>query len=265
MHKFGVVTALALSWAIASCAARVVNSVGIPQLPPPKTAPKPQPNNVEERRRAEMIAEKARKRPAIRSRHDTPSARVKPEQSLQHHADLRHGPRPPTEFPIKHEPSAGVVRPSLTEPIEPNVPVATLMPPPPEPAEPTFPSTSPIELPSQEPPTSILSEVPSEAALPPPPTPAEPSFPVALLMPPPPEPAEPSLPSQEQIAAASPISIPFPDLSSYLSLRPRFDWVDTVGAIDLPHPPMPEALETNPEEQLPDLVRKPWPLPLDGS
>ena|SRR5918993_263604 len=137
---------------------------------------------------------------------------------------------------------------------------------PPEPAEPTFPSVSPIvELPSlPEPAAPILPEVPIEAGLPPPPEPAEPSFHVATLMPRPPEPAVPFLSSQEEVAAESPISIPFPDLASYLSLRPRFDWVDTVGAIEVPHSPRSETLETNPE-QIPSLIRNPWPLATDAS
>jgi len=84
--------------------------------------------------------------------------------------------------------------------------------------------------------------------MPAPPEPAEPSFPVAALMPALPEPSLPPH-SQEQIAAESSIPIPFPDLPSYLSLRPRFEWVDTVGAIELPHNPLSEALEASPEER----------------
>jgi hypothetical protein len=265
MHKFGVLTALALSWATASCADRVVNPVDIPQLPLPKTAPNPRSNTVEESRRTETTAESARNRPAIRSHPGTPSASLKPKQPHRHQAALPRRPLLPTEIPIEREPSAGVVLPSHSESTRSDVPIAALMPPSPEPAEATFPLTPPIELPSPEPPTSTPPRVPSEAATPPPTAPADPDFPAAALMPLPPEPAEPSLPSQEQIAGASSISIPFPDLPSYLSLRPRFDWVDTVGTIDIPPSPLPEALDVNSDEDIPNLIRSPWPLPLDGT
>jgi hypothetical protein len=103
--------------------------------------------------------------------------------------------------------------------------------------------------------------------MPPLPEPAEPTFPVAALIPLPLEPAEPTLPShsQEEIAAESPLSIPFPEAPSYLSLRPRFDWVDAVGAIELPSRPLSEALEASPEEQIPRLIRDPWPHSTDAS
>jgi hypothetical protein len=267
MHKFGVFTALALSWITASCAERMVHSAVIPQPMPLKAAPKSSPNNVEARYRAETIANDARMRSAIHAHQVTPSASVKPEPSPEPQAPLPQVSQQPKQTPISREPPATVVLPPPSEPAEPNFPVAALMPPPPEPAEPTFPSVSPIvELPpSPEPAAPMLPEVPIEAALPPPPEPAEPSFPVATLMPPPPEPAEPLLPSQEEVAAESPISIPFPDLASFLSLRPRFDWVDTVGAIEVAHSPRSKALETNPEEQIPRLIRNPWPLATDAS
>jgi hypothetical protein len=269
MHKFGVFTALTLSWVTASCAERVVNPVVIPRLASPKAAPKPRSTNVEARRRAEPLAESARRRLALHFGQVTPSASVKPEPSLERRTALPHGSEPLNEFPIRREPPTGATLPPPPEPAEPNFPVAALMPPPPEPAEPTLPTILPTaELPSPpRPSTSVPPEAPPEAAMPPPPNPAEPSFPVATLMPPPPEPAEPSLhpPSQEQVAAASPISIPFPDLPSHLSLRPRFNWVDTVGAIDLPHRPPSEALGANQEERVPSLIRTPWPLPLDGN
>ncbi len=265
MHKFGVFTALTLSWITASCAERMVHPAAIPQPPPLKTAPKPSPNYVEARHRSETIANDARTRSAIRSRQVTLSASVKPEPSPGPQAPLPHVSQQPKQTPISREPPATVVFPP-PEPAEPNFPVAALMPPPPEPAEPTFPSISPIvePPPPPKPAAPILPEVPIETALPPPPEPAEPSFPVATLMPPPPEPAEPFLPSQEEVAAESPISIPFPDLASYLSLRPRFDWVDTVGAIEIPQSPRSEALETNLEEQVPSLIRNPWPLATDA-
>jgi hypothetical protein len=250
MHKFGVFTALALSWITASCAERMVHPAVIPQPIPLKAAPKPSPSNVEARYRAETIAYDARMRSAIHAHQVTPSASVKSEPSPEPQAPLPQVSQQPKQTPISREPPATVV-----------------LPPPPEPAEPTFPSVSPIvELPpSPEPAAPMLPEVPIEAALPPPPEPAEPSFPVATLMPPPPEPAEPLLPSQDEVIAESPISIPIPDLASFLSLRPRFDWVDTVGAIEVPHSPRSEALETNPEEQIPSLIRNPWPLATDAS
>ena len=88
MHKFGVFTALTLSWITASCAERIVHPAVIPQPTPPKAAPKPWPNNVEARHRAETIAEKAGKRSAIHSRQVTPSASVKPEPSPEPQAPL---------------------------------------------------------------------------------------------------------------------------------------------------------------------------------
>lgn len=261
MHKFGVFTALTLSWITASCAERMMHSAAIPQPPPLRATPKPSPNNRETRHRSETIANDARVRSAIRSRQVTLSARQKPEPSPEPQTPLPQVSQPPKQIPILREPPATVALPPL-QPADPNSPVTALMPPPLEPAEPTFPSVSPsVELPPPPDPAGpILPEVPIEAALPPPPEPAEPSFPVATLMPPPPEPAEPFLPSQEEIVAGNPISIPFPDLASYLSLSPRFDWVDTVGAIEIPQSPRSEALETNPEEQLPSLIRNPWPL-----
>jgi hypothetical protein len=111
----------------------------------------------------------------------------------------------------------------------------------------------------------VLPEVPVETALPPPPEPAEPSFPIAALIPPPSEPAEPSLPSQEEVIIEGSISIPFPELASNLSLRPQFDWVDTVGSIEVPHSPLSDAREASPEEGIPSLIRIPWPLPIDGT
>jgi hypothetical protein len=260
-----VLAALTLSWITASCAERIVHPAVMPQPTPPKAAPKPWPNNVEARHRAETIAEKTGKRSAIHSRQVDPSTSVRPEPSPEPQAPLPQVSQQPEQTPISREPPAVVALPPPPEPAEPSFPVAALMPPPPEPAEPIFPSTSrAIELSSaREPRTSTLPEVPPEAGIPPPPDPAEPSFPVATLMSPPPEPAEPTLPqrSQEQIAS----EIPFPDLPSYLSLRPRFDWVDTVGAIEVPHSPRSEALETNPEEQIPSLIRNPWPLATDAS
>ncbi|GEO18371.1 hypothetical protein MAE02_60670 [Microvirga aerophila] len=91
---------------------------------------------------------------------------------------------------------------------------------------------------------------------------AEPSFPVAAL-PPPPDPAEPSLP-QEEIAAESVISVPYPDLPSYLSMRPRLVWADVTGSFEVPRIPLSEALERNPEKRIPSFIRSPWPLPVDA-
>ena len=269
MHKFRMLTALALSWITASCAERMVNPAIIPQSTPPKGASKPISNNVEVRRRAETIAENTGKRSTIRSRQVTPSASVKPEQSPEPQAPLPQESEQPPEAQTSSDPPMATVLPPPMETDESNFPFPALMPPPPEPAEPIFPAVSPtVELlPLLEPAAPVLPEVPIEAALPPPPEPAEPSFPVATLMRPPAEPAEPSLPPPpgEQIAAVSLIPIPFPDLPSYLSLRPRFDWVDTVGAIELPRGPVPETSEANPEKQIPSLIRSPWPLPTDGT
>jgi protein TonB len=266
MRKFGVLTVLALGWITASCAERMVHPAIISQPTPPKAASKPIPNDGEVRRRAETIAEKTRKRSAIRSRQVTPSAIVKPEQPPEFEAQPPQAPEQPPEAQTSPPPMATVLPPPL-ETDESNFPFAALMPPPPEPAEPTFPSASPIvELPPPlEPAVPVLPEVPIEAALPPPPEPAEPSFPIAALIPPPSEPAEPSLPSQEEVIIEGSIPIPFPDLASILSLRPQFDWVDTVGSIEVPHSPLSDAREATPEEGIPSLIRNPWPLPMEGS
>jgi hypothetical protein len=262
MHKFGVFTALTLSWITASCADRMVHPAVMAEPPAPKAASKPRPANVEPRRQAEKIAEGTRNLSAMPPRQVSPSASVKPEQPPESEAQ-------PPQAQTSLDPTTATVLPPPLEPDESNFPFAALMPPPPEPAEPTFPSTPPaIELSSPpEPPTSSLPEVTAEAAMPPPPEPAEPSFPVATLMHPLPVPAELSLPPppEEQIAAESATPVPFPDLPSYVSLRPVFIWVDTVGAIQLPHSPLSEALEASPEERIPSLIRNPWPLSMDGS
>jgi hypothetical protein len=259
MRKLGVFTALALSGMTVSCAERIVSPAAIPKPAlSPKAALEPRPDNVEARRQVEKITEDARRRSAIRSRQAISRPSVKPEQRPETQAPQPQVSQQPQETSIWPDPPTVAALPPPLEPAEPNFPVAALMPPPPEPAEPTFPSTPP------EPVEPTLPEVSPEAAMPPPPEPAEPSFPVAALMPPPPEPAEPSLPSQEEIAAESPVSIPFPDLPSYLSLRPRFDWVDTVGAIEVPRSPQSEAFEADAETHVPSLIRNPWPLPTDA-
>jgi hypothetical protein len=267
MRKFGVLTVLALTWITVSCAERIVNSGNIPQPASPKAAPKPQPNNVEVRRQAATMAEDARRPSAVRPRPITPSSSVKPEQPPESEPQPPQASEQPPEAQIPSDPPMATVLPPPVEPDESNFPFAALMPPPPEPAEPTFPSASPtVELPPPlEPAAPVLPEVPVETALPPPPEPAEPSFPIAALIPPPPVPAEPSLPSQEDVIIQGSIPIPFPDLASNLSLRPQFDWVDTVGSIEVPHSPLSDAREASPEEGIPSLIRNPWPLPMEGS
>jgi hypothetical protein len=266
MRKFGVFTALTLTWITASCAERMAHPTIIPRPAPPTVASEPIPNNVAVRGWAATIAENTGKRSASPARQVTPSANVKPEPPPVPQAPLPQVSQHPKETSTSHEPPVAVALPPPIEPNESNFPFAALMPPPPEPAEPTFPSASPtVELlPSLEPATAVLPEVPTEAALPPPPKPAEPSSPIAALIPPPSEPAEPSLPSQEEVKIEGSISIPFPDLVSYVSLRPRFDWVDTVGAIALPHNSLSEAAEASREERNSSLIRNPWPLPMDG-
>jgi hypothetical protein len=262
MRPLGVLTALALSGMTLSCAERMVSPAAIPEPSLPKAEPKPRPKNVETRRQVEKATEDTRTQ-ASRARQAIPRASVKSEQR-HHQAPLPQVSQQPQEPPIQRDPPVGVVLPPRPEPAEPTFPAAALIPPPPEPAEPTFPSPPPaIERPlSPEPTVPTRPEAPQEATMPPPPEPAVPGFPVATL-PPPPEPAEPSLPTQEEVTAESLISIPFPDLPSNLSLSPRFDWVDTVGAIEVPRGPLPEAFEDSPERQIPSLIRTPWPLPSD--
>jgi hypothetical protein len=265
MRQFGVFAALTLTWITASCAERIVHPAVISQPTPPKAAAsRPIPNNVEVRRQAETIAENAGKSSAIRSRQTTPRASLKPEPPPVPQAPLPQVSLHPKKTSTSHEPPVAVALPPPPEPDESNFPFAVLMPPPPVPAEPTFPSvSSTVELPpSLEPAVPILPEVTIEAALPPPPETAEPSFPVAALIPPP---SERSLPSQEEAIIESPIPIPFPDLASNLSLRPQFDWVDTVGSIEVPHSPLSDAREASPEEGIPSLIRNPWPLSMEGS
>jgi hypothetical protein len=267
MRKLGVLTALALSGLTAACAERLA-SPAMTSKPAPASRAETnlRPNNVETRREAEKITEDIRKPTAIRVQEALPSTSARPEQRPEPQVPLPQVPREPQETLIEHASPVDAALPPRPEPAEPNFPVAALMPPPPEPAEPTFPSAPPaIALRSPpEPPTSTLSEVLPEAAMPAPPELAEPSFPVAALMPPPPAPAEPSLPSQEEIAAESPITIPLSEPPSYLSLRPRFDWVDTVGAIEIPHSPRSETVETSPQRRIPSLIQNPWPLLTDA-
>jgi len=268
MRKLGVLTALALSGMTAACAERLASPSMMPKPAPARPAEfKSRPNTVETRRQAKRIMEDARKRSAIRVREVLRSTSVRLEQRPEPQARLPQVSPGPQEFLIERDPPLLAALPPRSEPAEANVPVAALMPPLPEPAEPTFPSAPPpIELPSPaEALTSNQPEALSEAAMPTPPEPAEPSFPVAALVPLPPAPAEPSPPSQEEVIAESPISIPLPEPPSYLSLRPRFDWVDTVGAIEVPPNARSEALETSPKTPIPSLVRDPWPLPRDAS
>jgi hypothetical protein len=267
MRQFGVLTALTLTWITASCAERMMHPAIIPQPTPPKAASKPIPNSVEVRRWTETIAENIGKRSAIRAHQVTPSTSVKPEQPPESEAQPPQASEQLPESQTSPDPPMATVLPPPLETDESNFPFAALMPPPPEPAEPTFPSVSPIvELPPPlEAAVPVLPEVPIEAVLPPPPEPAEPSFPVVALIPPPSEPAEPTLPSQEDVIIESSIPIPFPDLASNLSLRPQFEWVDTVGSIEVPHSPLSEAREASPEEGIPSLIQNPWPLPMEGS
>lgn len=267
MHKFGVFAALTLTWITTSCAERMAYPAVVPEPPAPKAASKLRPANVEPRRQAEKTAESTGKRSAMPPGQVSPSASVKSEQSPASEVLPPQASEQPPQAQTSPEPPMATVLPPPLEPDESTFPFAALMPPPPEPAEPTFPSVSPtVELPHPlEPAVPVLPEVPIEAALPPPPKPAEPSFPVAALIPPPSEPAEPSLPSQDEIIIEGSIPIPFPDLASNLSLRPQFDWVDTVGSIEVPNSPLSDSREANPQEGIPSLIRNPWPLPMEGS
>jgi hypothetical protein len=250
-----------------ACAERIASPAAI--LKPtsgPEAAPKPRINKEEARRQAKRIGEDARERSAIRSRQVSPIASFKPEQPPKPEAQPPQASQQPQEPPIGREPPVNAALPPPPEPAEPNFPISALMPPPPDPAEPTFLSVPPtVELPPPlEPAAPTQPEAPLEAAMPPPPEAAEPSFPVAALLPPPSEPAEPSLPSKGEVTAESPTLIPFPELSSPLSMRPRFDWVDTVGAIEVPRSPLSEALEAS-EERIPSLIRSPWPVSIDAN
>jgi len=113
---------------------------------------------------------------------------------------------------------------------------------------------------TQEPAAPSVADLSPEAMMPPVPEPAEPSFPTATLMPGPPEPAEPSLPEEEAIASDAPVSLPFPDLTENLSLRPRSDWRDITETFSIPPSLLSGAFETDPERRYPSLIRDPWPL-----
>jgi hypothetical protein len=269
MRKFGVFAALTLSWITASCAERMMHPAVIPQSTLPKAASKLRPANVEPRRQAEKIAEDTRNLSAMPPRQVSPRASVKPELPPESEAQPPQASEQPPQAQTSLDPTTAKVLPPPSEPDESNFPFAALMPPPPDPAEPTFPSVPPtVELPPPlELAVPVLQEVTVEAVLPPPPEPAEPSFPVAALIPPASEPAEQPLPLQEEVTieGSIPTLVPFPDLASNLSLRPQFDWVDTVGSIEVPREPVPETSEASPEKQIPSLIRSPWPLPMDGS
>src|SRR5688500_9599255 len=116
MHKFMVLTALALSWITASCAERMVHPAIIPQPSPPKAASKPIPNSVEVRRRTEIIAENTGKRSAIRARQVTPSASVKPEQPPESEAQPPPASEQPPETQTSSTPPTATVLPSPLEP-----------------------------------------------------------------------------------------------------------------------------------------------------
>jgi hypothetical protein len=268
MRKLGVFTALALSGMTSACAERLASPAMMPKPAPAQAAEfKSQPNTVEPRRQAKKVMEDTRKHSAIRVREVLPSPSLRPEQRPAPQARLPQVSPGPQEPLIGRDLPLLAALPPRAEPAEANFPVAALMPPPPEPAEPTLPSAPPpIKLPSPaEPIASNQPEALPEAAMPDPPDPAEPIFLIAALMPPPPTSAEPSLPSQEEFIAESQNIIPLPEPPSYLSLRPRFDWVDTVGAIEVPPSARSEALETSSETPIPSLVRDPWPLPIDAS
>jgi hypothetical protein len=265
MHRLGVLATLTLI-GMTACAERLVSPALIPK---PASAPeaelKPRQNKVGVRRQVQKITEDTSKHLAIRPQPAAPSAGVKPQQQPATQSSLPQASQQPQATPGGRDAVAAPPPPS--EPAEPNLSVAAVMPPPPEPAEPTFPSDAPaIELPSPPKPAAPTQpEAPlEEAAIPPPPEAVEPTFPITALLPPP-EPAEPSLPSQEEVTAESPTLIPFPELSSPLSMRPRFDWVDTVGAIEVPRRPLSEIPELSPERQIPSLIRNPWPLSEDAS
>lgn len=253
MHKLTVFFAIALSAIAASCAERGMIPPLISEPPPaiPDTAPKPGPDKVGlERRTAHQID-------ASRTRVPSHGNRV---TSVPGPARLRVPRAPPPPRP--EEPPGHRVWQNLppvaapASPLEsaaPSARGAAVMPSPPEVGAPVPPEPAAPALPLPE------------AAMPPLPEPAAPVFPLAALMPPPPEPAEPVLPSQDEIAAGIPPSIPIPELSASLSLRPRPKWEDVTGSLAFPRGPLSEAFEARPETRIPRLIQNPWPLPLHDS
>jgi hypothetical protein len=261
MRKLGALTILALSWITASCAERIASPAVLPKSPPSKAASKPQPHTLEAWRQAVMNTAEAGKHPAVRSRQVPPSANVNPMEPSSPQAPLQAS-QGSQRTPISPSPPAVAALPPLLEPAEPSVPITALIPPRPDPAEATStPLRSNIEPPpALEPTLPILPEVPIEAAMPLPPEPAEPSFPVATLIPPLPEPAARSATLQEEAVTESPISVPFPEIPSPLSLYPHFDWPDVTGSLDFP---LVGAFERPDEKQIPSLIRNPRPLSTD--
>jgi hypothetical protein len=286
MRKLPVFAAFVLCSMIPSCAERVVPPANIAPPDPAsrKAAPNPQPNIREAKRQAAVIMTDAKKRLATRARQIVASTRteLRPEAK---------GSRSPTsQVPRKPErniPSTAA-RPSPLEPAASTAPAIALLPPPPRPAEPTFPSApyqvggmhvqahtshlardTPIEAavpppqepaPAPEPATPPISGSSLEALLPPLPEPAEPSFLTAAQVPPPPELADPVLLDQESIAAETPVSIPLPELSESLSLRPRSDWRDVAETFSIPHSLIPDDFVPSAQRSVPSLVEHPWPL-----
>jgi hypothetical protein len=286
MRNLGAIAALILSGMTASCAQRVVPSANIASpAPAPETVPDLHPKMLGESRRAAVDMEGAEKRLAPRSRQAdaragterSPEAQTSKSQKSQASREPWRNPPsvaalPPPPEPGESSPPAAALLPPPPEPAEPAspstphriapVPVEAAIPAPPEPAAPTLPSAPPATEPAPTPEAAIpsITELSPEAVMPPLPEPAEPSFPTAALTPPP-EPAEPSLPEQELTAAEPSVSIPFPELTENMSLRPRSDWRDVTETFSIPPSLLSGAYGTDPERGYPSLVRNPWPLP----
>jgi hypothetical protein len=299
VRNLRVFAALVLSGMTASCAERVVTPAGIASpSPAPEAEPNLRLNIVGENRRTVVIMEGAKKRSAARTRQVDDSARTErrlevrapKSQTSQAPREPWHNPPSVAALPLPPKPAepsvpAVAVLPPPPEPAEPNFPlppfphesavgIASVPPlapdasveaaklPPRVPSAPTLSSVPPSTeaAPTPELAAPSVPEASPEAAMPPLPEPAEPTFPMAARMPPPPEPAEPLLPEPDAIAAETPVSIPLPELSENLSLRPRSDWREVTETFSIPRSLLSGVVETNPERSFPSLILDPWPL-----
>ena len=289
MRNLGVFTVLVLSGMTASCAQRVVPPATVASpSPAPETALKPSPKTIGEIQGAVVISEGAKGRLAARPRQVDASAtterrpedRAPQSQDSQALRDPSHNllsVAAPPPRPVPAESSVPAVvslspSPESTEtaftlaphPVE-SEPEQVAIPEAPAPTVPSLPSAPPAmeSVPAPEPVTPSVSTASPDAVMPSIPEPAEPSFPTATLMPLPAVPAEPPSSQQVDIAVATSVTIPFPELAEDLSLRPRPDWQDVTETFSLPHSLLPGTSGTESEKSLPSLIRYPWPLSLE--
>src|SRR5689334_8739639 len=101
MGKFGVFTALTLSWVTASCAERMVSPPTIPAPPQTKASSKPRPNEANARHRAEANAEPTGKRSTLHSQQAPPGIRANTKQPSIPESALPQAAQQSQEAPIQ--------------------------------------------------------------------------------------------------------------------------------------------------------------------